>query len=364
MKHAWTGGQYSLLRALLGGVLAVHFARRAYNAFTLTGDATLTITLACAQTVLCLAIALGTWHRAAALLVAAAVVLFPDARFRDNAESSYPLAALLVLCACSRPAPYLSVPAIGRADPSGSWILPDWVYGCGWILLSAVCLQTMVPGVERALWHGSTPEVVDLAWGWFGWIVYLAPFAIPRSVLPFAWIGLLGLEIDALLVFRGSIGLPLEQCLLFAAAFDPGWIAPRFPNTVDSVFYDGHCGLCHRLVRFLLAEDRRGAAFRFAPLDSDRYRALVPIEKRATLPDSVIVLAADGQLLSRSRATRHALSRLGGVWRLAAIAAGIVPTAVLDRLYDFIAGVRHRLFRRPPEACPLSPAHLRRRFDA
>jgi predicted DCC family thiol-disulfide oxidoreductase YuxK len=166
---------------------------------------------------------------------------------------------------------------------------------------------------------------------------------------------------------RGSMGdsirLPIEEVLLFAVAFDPGWIAPRSPHAVDEVFYDGHCGLCHRFVRFLLAEDRRGAAFRFAPLDSRRCRESIPSEQRANLPDSVIVLTADGRLLTRSSATRHALSRLGGVWRLAAIVSGILPTAWLDRLYDFIARVRHKLFARPAEACPLTPAHLRRRFD-
>jgi predicted DCC family thiol-disulfide oxidoreductase YuxK len=224
-------------------------------------------------------------------------------------------------------------------------------------------MQTIVPGVERMVWHGSTPEAVELGWRWFGWIAYLLPLAIRPSVLPFAWLALLGLELDATLFFRGSLGLPIEQTLLFAATFDPGWIAPRFPSTVDTVFYDGHCGLCHRLVRFLLAEDRRGAAFRFAPLDSQRCRELIPAETRATLPDSVIVLTADGRLLMRSSATRHALSRLGGLWRVAAVAAGILPKAGLDALYDAIAGVRHKLFTRPVDACPRLPTHLRRRFE-
>jgi predicted DCC family thiol-disulfide oxidoreductase YuxK len=182
--------------------------------------------------------------------------------------------------------------------------------------------------------------------------------------LPFTWTALLAIEISFAMRASGSFQFPIEVALLFAATLDPGWIAPQSPRTVDTLFYDGHCGLCHRLVRFLLAEDRRGAAFRFAPLDSDRCRSMIRAERRATLPDSVILLTADGRLLMRSRATRHALSRLGGVWRLAAIVSGIVPTVLLDRLYDFIAGVRHKLFARPLEACPLSPAHVRRRFDS
>jgi predicted DCC family thiol-disulfide oxidoreductase YuxK/uncharacterized membrane protein YphA (DoxX/SURF4 family) len=363
MKHAWTGGQYSLWRALFGGALGAHFAHRLWILCTRSDASTSTIALAAVQVVLCIALILGVRHRLAALLLAAGLLAFPASSPVAAGGSTYLVCALLVLCACTRPAPYLSVPAIGRTDPGGSWILPNWVYACGWILLVAVCLHDIVPRAERALWDGATPAIAELGWKWFGWIAYLVPLAIIPSRLPYPWLALLACELWFGMQTSGSICLPMELTFAFAAAFDPGWIAPESPGTVDTVLYDGHCGLCHRLVRFLLAEDRRGSAFRFAPLDSERCRALIPAEERASLPDSVAVVTHDGRLLTRSSATRHTLARLGGIWRLAASVSGLLPTAVLDFVYDLIARVRHKLFARPAEACPLMPAHLRRRFE-
>jgi predicted DCC family thiol-disulfide oxidoreductase YuxK len=117
-------------------------------------------------------------------------------------------------------------------------------------------------------------------------------------------------------------------------------------------------------VRFLLAEDRGGDAFRLAPLGGATMRAAIDAARRDALPDSMVVVTASGDLLTRSRAVRHLLQRLGGLWRVAAVAAGLCPTWLLDRLYDGIAAVRLRLFARPAEACPFLPPRLRARFDA
>jgi predicted DCC family thiol-disulfide oxidoreductase YuxK len=59
----------------------------------------------------------------------------------------------------------------------------------------------------------------------------------------------------------------------------------------------------------------------------------------------------------------YVLKRLGGIWRLLGILAGVVPTTLRDYFYDLIAGVRHRLFAKPVESCPVIPKHLRGRFD-
>lgn len=130
----------------------------------------------------------------------------------------------------------------------------------------------------------------------------------------------------------------------------------------EKIFYDGHCGLCHRAVRFVLAKDRDGL-FRFAPLDSETFRAAVPESKRASLPDSIVIQTTDGRLLVKSAALLYICERLGGIWRLLSKLAKIIPTTFRDFLYDLIAGVRYRLFAKPVEACPIIPANLRKRFD-
>jgi predicted DCC family thiol-disulfide oxidoreductase YuxK len=114
------------------------------------------------------------------------------------------------------------------------------------------------------------------------------------------------------------------------------------------MLYDGSCGLCHRSVRFVLAEDRSGTAFRFEPL--------------AEGEASVVVKAADGRTLLRSDAVVHILQRLGGYWRLFGIAFGVLPRVVRDAMYDGVARVRYRIFGRTKDACPIVPPDLRSRF--
>jgi predicted DCC family thiol-disulfide oxidoreductase YuxK len=131
----------------------------------------------------------------------------------------------------------------------------------------------------------------------------------------------------------------------------------------DLVFYDGDCGLCHRSVRWIVAHDGRGA-FRFAPLGGETFRALVPADTRAALPDSLVVRTAEGALLLRSEGTRRVLRRLGGAWAALAVLLGLVPRALRDAAYDAVAHARSRLFPRPTRACPVAAPELRARFLA
>ena len=131
----------------------------------------------------------------------------------------------------------------------------------------------------------------------------------------------------------------------------------------DTVFYDGGCALCHRSVRFLVARDRDGSRFRFAALGGPAFRRLVPEGQRADLPDSLVVLTADGTLLLRSAAVIHILERIGGAWRLPGKLLAVVPQPMRDLGYDTMARVRYRLFGRPADACPVTPPELRARFE-
>jgi len=66
----------------------------------------------------------------------------------------------------------------------------------------------------------------------------------------------------------------------------------------------------------------------------------------------------------RSEAVLYLAERLGGLWRVLALVARAVPSRVRDGLYDAVARVRHRLFARPAEACPIVPAELRARIES
>lgn len=93
------------------------------------------------------------------------------------------------------------------------------------------------------------------------------------------------------------------------------------------------------------------------------FRAAVPESTRRTLPDSIVVWAKSGLLLTRSAAVLYVLERLGGTWRILGRALRWVPRSLSDLVYDAIARVRRRLFRPPEGVCPVIPAHLRSRFD-
>ncbi|MDE3109751.1 MAG: DUF393 domain-containing protein, partial [Acidobacteriota bacterium] len=116
-------------------------------------------------------------------------------------------------------------------------------------------------------------------------------------------------------------------------------VAPPRPAP-ETLFYDGHCALCHGAVKFALKHDRSGVAFRFAPLQGETFMVRVPEEARKNLPDSIVVLTIQGELLVRSGAFIHILARLGGRWRLAAALLRVIPRPARDAAYDFIARIR------------------------
>lgn len=129
------------------------------------------------------------------------------------------------------------------------------------------------------------------------------------------------------------------------------------------VFYDGHCGVCHGAVKFLLARDRDGSRFRFAPLQGETLALRVAEERRARLPDSIVVMTARGDLLVRSGGVVAILEQLGGAWRIGARVLSWVPRPLRDALYDFVARIRRRLVAAPADVCPMIPLELRARFD-
>ena len=134
--------------------------------------------------------------------------------------------------------------------------------------------------------------------------------------------------------------------------------------TVDAagpiLFFDGVCGLCDRLVQFVLRRDRR-ARFRFAALQSDvATQTLGHFGKNPDDLDTVYVLAEDGRLLAKSRAIFFVLRALGLPWSLVAVFA-VLPAALTDWFYDRVAHNRYRLFGKR-DSCRLPSADERARF--
>jgi len=130
-------------------------------------------------------------------------------------------------------------------------------------------------------------------------------------------------------------------------------------NGKDLIFYDGTCGLCHRFVKWTLAHDAEGR-FRFAPLQGETFREMVPAEQRAKLPDSVAVRTMDGRLLAKSAAAQYVVEQLGLRGRSTLLR--VLPRGLADFGYDVIARTRYAVFGKKEEICPLVPPELRVRF--
>jgi predicted DCC family thiol-disulfide oxidoreductase YuxK len=125
------------------------------------------------------------------------------------------------------------------------------------------------------------------------------------------------------------------------------------------ILFDGVCNLCNASVRWVIAHDR-AARFRFASLQSRAGRELLAAAGwPAGRPES-IVLIEGAQAWGRSDAALGIARRLGFPWSLAA-AGVIVPRALRDAVYDWVARNRYRWFGRK-DACEAAPPALRGRF--
>jgi len=130
------------------------------------------------------------------------------------------------------------------------------------------------------------------------------------------------------------------------------------------VLYDGVCGLCNRLVQFLLKRDKTDQ-LRYAALQSDF--AVKVLNRHGLDPkdlDTVHVILnyeqTDELVLARSDAILEVVKRLGGIWKLVSIGK-IMPKAIRDLLYKFVATNRYRVFGKS-ETCMLPEPRHRAKF--
>jgi predicted DCC family thiol-disulfide oxidoreductase YuxK len=131
------------------------------------------------------------------------------------------------------------------------------------------------------------------------------------------------------------------------------------------LLYDGVCGLCDRLVQFILRRDHK-SVFRFASLQSGLAARI--LARQGADPrdlDAVYIVVnheePDGSLLDRSDAVLFVMQQLGGLWTLLAPLLRIVPRPLRDRGYRLVARHRYQVFGRY-EACVLPSPKDRDRF--
>lgn len=138
-------------------------------------------------------------------------------------------------------------------------------------------------------------------------------------------------------------------------------------ETHPIVLYDGVCGLCNRLVQFVLQRDVHDR-FRFASLQSEFAETLLKRHGADARDLDTFYVVIDHRqpgerVLMRSDAILHVLNTLGGVWRLAG-AGRVLPRFLRDGLYRIVARNRYRVFGKH-ESCLLpSPEHRAKFLDS
>jgi predicted DCC family thiol-disulfide oxidoreductase YuxK len=411
MKSGWTGGQYSLYRGIFGAYLFIHFvslipwgtemfSNRGVlpeasaspmiylfpNALTVLDSPAGVLAMLGAAALLSLFFLFGFYDRAAAFgLWYVWACLYGRNPLISNPGLPY-VGWLLLAHLFIPPRPYGSWAARGRPDPGGGWSLPQSIFGGAWILMSlgysysgytklispswldgtalARVLENPLarPGFLRAAVLAMPDGLLRAGtWSALAFELGFAVFALFRPLRPWVWAAMLFMHLS-LIVLIDFADLSFSMAVLHLFTFNPDWARLKKEEEPSTVFYDGSCGLCHGAVRFVLAEDPAGGRFRFAPLQGESFKERVEEGARLELPDSIVLRRPSGDLLVKSDAVLFIMKRLGGYWFLLGTAAGAVPRGLRDRVYDFVAAVRHRLFAKPSGACPLVPPPLRARF--
>ena len=136
-------------------------------------------------------------------------------------------------------------------------------------------------------------------------------------------------------------------------------------NAGPIILYDGVCGLCNRLVQFLLRHDKRGR-LRYASLQSDfAEKVLNRHGIDAKDLDTLHVVEhyddPEERVWQRSDAVLRAARELGGIWRVLATVGRAVPRPLRDLFYRLVARNRYRVFGKY-DTCMLPDPNQRSRF--
>lgn len=386
-QGGWTGGQYSLFRALLAihtaFVLGPRILASGADRPWLTGILSLGL-------LACIPLALGHRDR-----VATGLLLFAvggGAALADGAPLLLPTVEVFVttillgLHFCVTPAPFGSREAADRVDPRGEWKRQAWLGHVAWCLVAAAHFLRASSGIEPNSFLqetlGFSVPGLTLAVLLFESGLFL--FGLFSRMRPAAWIALVLFRIACLTAF-GTLPGDGSMLLLLLFACEPVWFRGRTlnpPQTSSSsepsepsqngparLYYDGDCGFCHGSVRFILSEENAtpdALRLRFAPLASEgfsnRISAATGLDGNE-IPDSIVLDLEDGRLLTQSAAALEIAARLGGLWLGIALIARHVPSSMLDAAYDAFARIRKRIFAAPKGACPILPPAMRARFD-
>jgi predicted DCC family thiol-disulfide oxidoreductase YuxK len=125
------------------------------------------------------------------------------------------------------------------------------------------------------------------------------------------------------------------------------------------VLFDGVCNFCNASINFIIDRDS-GNNFRFAALQSETGRKL--LEQHGynnNILDSV-VLIKNNRVYKKSAAALEIVRELNGLWPVLYIFK-VLPSFILDILYNVIARNRYKLFGKA-DVCRIPTPQLKQKF--
>lgn len=130
------------------------------------------------------------------------------------------------------------------------------------------------------------------------------------------------------------------------------------------VLFDGECALCNGWVKFVLQRDPEGR-IHFAPLQGPTARHILSARQDAPAGLTTLILVEDAgaateRIRVRSDAALAVLGQLSGIWPVVGCLR-IVPRAIRDLVYDFVARHRYQWFGKE-ESCLLPSQGTRGRL--
>ena len=134
------------------------------------------------------------------------------------------------------------------------------------------------------------------------------------------------------------------------------------PKNKKIILFDGLCNLCNSSVQFVIEHDKKDI-FRFVSLQSDLGRQItahIGIDSKHI--DSVILYEPGVAYYYKSNAALEIAKNLGGFFHFGTLFK-IIPTAIRNQLYDYIAKNRYKWYGKRQE-CLIPTPELKAKFLA
>ena len=287
----WTGGQYSIFRVLLGAFLLSHFVQLSIWAWSLPSGLVLAAT--CSAAVASLLFIVGLADKWAALVPGLVLVYLYGRNPALPKASVTPLVWMLLAHLLMPRAPYGSLAARGRPNPGAGWRFPIASFSPPGAIGMELSTGRPIHDIRSADGSGSIPDgcvsrsvlarlrspdfpallppflvrALELKAMLVGYLFAL--FLMFDRVRAWFWCALFAMQL-CLALLLGFAEVSIVLLLFHLFVFDPGWIRSRKLPERATLFYDGSCALCHRLARFVLAEDT-DERITFSPLQASTF---------------------------------------------------------------------------------------------